>query len=303
MRIDFSEIFWRTFCGIAFWDKHTRYSMRALFLNKGLIKGVRRIQEVKNQKESNQKFYLSVVATVRNEDIYLSEWIEYNLLMGVQHFYIYDNESSDNTKEVLKPYVEKGLVTYIYYPGEDKQIEIYNVALKNFGSDSTWLMYIDVDEFIKIKTGKKLIDYIKENEGYSQLIFQWVCFGSSNYKTKPEGLVIENFIKRQEGYDSTMKSIVKSSTVLLADVHKHSVLGKYKEVPYEEAQCNHYYCKSEEEFIKRKAARGRNGHPNEPYTSDEFNGLNKYANMCEEKMPDEILNTIKKNLAMFPNEN
>ncbi|MBQ6975183.1 MAG: glycosyltransferase family 2 protein [Selenomonadaceae bacterium] len=42
---------------------------------------------------------LVVVTIVRDEAPYIKEWIDYHLLAGVNHFLIYDNESSDNLKE------------------------------------------------------------------------------------------------------------------------------------------------------------------------------------------------------------
>ena len=39
---------------------------------------------------------LSFVAIVKNEAPYIVEWIEFHRLVGVDKFYIYDNESSEN---------------------------------------------------------------------------------------------------------------------------------------------------------------------------------------------------------------
>ena len=60
------------------------------------------------KKEKQRRFpqYLSLCAIVKNEAPYLPEWIEFYKLVGVEKFYIYDNDSTDNTKEVLKPYIE-----------------------------------------------------------------------------------------------------------------------------------------------------------------------------------------------------
>ena len=46
---------------------------------------------------------LAVVAIFKNEGRYLDEWLAYHLLAGVEHFYLYNNDSSDNYKEVLAP--------------------------------------------------------------------------------------------------------------------------------------------------------------------------------------------------------
>ena len=46
---------------------------------------------------------LAIVAIMKNEAPYVKEWLDYYLAAGVNHFYIYDNESPDNMKDVLQP--------------------------------------------------------------------------------------------------------------------------------------------------------------------------------------------------------
>ncbi|GMO23401.1 MAG: hypothetical protein Ta2B_02600 [Termitinemataceae bacterium] len=41
---------------------------------------------------------LSIVAIVKNEASYIKEWIEYHRLVGVDRFYIYDDNSTDNLR-------------------------------------------------------------------------------------------------------------------------------------------------------------------------------------------------------------
>ena len=39
---------------------------------------------------------LAVVAIFKDEGRYLREWLDYHLLAGVEHFYLYNNDSADN---------------------------------------------------------------------------------------------------------------------------------------------------------------------------------------------------------------
>ena len=55
---------------------------------------------------------LAIFAVMKNEAPYVKEWLDYHLAAGVEHFYIFDNESSDNLKEILQPYIDAGIVTY-----------------------------------------------------------------------------------------------------------------------------------------------------------------------------------------------
>ncbi len=91
---------------------------------------------------------LAVVAILKNEGRYLKEWLDYHLAAGVDHFYLYDNDSADNQAEVAKPYVEAGLVDYFPTPGKAMQIVAYNNAIKKFKFQSRYMAFIDLDEFL-----------------------------------------------------------------------------------------------------------------------------------------------------------
>ena len=91
---------------------------------------------------------LSVVSILKNEGHYLKEWLDYHIVAGVEHFYLYDNESPDNQAEVAKPYVAAGLVDYIPAPGKFMQCAAYNDAVKRFKFQSRYMAFIDGDEFI-----------------------------------------------------------------------------------------------------------------------------------------------------------
>ena len=52
------------------------------------------------------KYNFAIIAIVKNEGKYIEEWIDYHKLIGFEKFYIYNNESSDNTESVLKKYID-----------------------------------------------------------------------------------------------------------------------------------------------------------------------------------------------------
>ncbi len=69
--------------------------------------------------QKSKKHTLSVCAIVKNEAKYLKEWIEFHRLVGVDHFYLYNNGNIDSVQKVLSPYIRKGIVTFIdwsYFP-------------------------------------------------------------------------------------------------------------------------------------------------------------------------------------------
>ena len=91
---------------------------------------------------------LALVAILKCEGAYLKEWLDYHLMAGVNHFYLYDNDSPDNQREVAEPYIAAGLVDYIPAPGQVMQMVVYNDAVNKFKFHCRYMTFIDGDEFI-----------------------------------------------------------------------------------------------------------------------------------------------------------
>ena len=78
-------------------------------------------EEVREERERaaiarKGKPYLSVCAMYQNEASYLQEWIEFHRLVGVERFFLYDNNSTDDHLDVLTPYIEEGTVVLHDWP-------------------------------------------------------------------------------------------------------------------------------------------------------------------------------------------
>ncbi|CAF1264019.1 unnamed protein product [Didymodactylos carnosus] len=99
---------------------------------------------------------------IRDKAAELMEWIEYHLLLGIQHFYLYDNLSNDKTHQLLKPYLDKRLVTIVRWPYTATRGRHWNTiqrasmnhALKTFGPYNRWMGYFDVDEYFQLNNEK-----------------------------------------------------------------------------------------------------------------------------------------------------
>ena len=63
---------------------------------------------------------------------YLKEWIEYHKIVGIQHFYMYNNNSNDDYLAILQPYIEAGDVTFLNWPYEQGQMSAYRDCVKIF---------------------------------------------------------------------------------------------------------------------------------------------------------------------------
>ena len=214
-----------------------------------------RIKRLSEYKPSKFKYNLAIVAIMKNEGPYLKEWIEFHKLLGVEKFYLYDNESKDETKEILKPYIESGLVEYTFFPGQKMQLPAYNDCIEKHKNDTKWLAVIDLDEFIVPVKYDNITDFLnKQPDNIAQALIPWVIFGSNGHIQKPKGLVTENYTKRAKR-NWLYKSIVNPRLVLCMACHEHTVAARTKMYKNSEIRINHYHCKSWEEY-KLKALRG-----------------------------------------------
>lgn len=63
--------------------------------------------------------YITLATMLKNKRPWLREWIEFNLLIGVEHLIIYDNYSTDHPLEILQYYINAGYVTYVPWPPQE----------------------------------------------------------------------------------------------------------------------------------------------------------------------------------------
>lgn len=224
---------------------------------------------------TSPKYYLAVCAIAKNEGPYFKEWIEWHRSQGVEKFYIYDNESTDCTKEVLAPYIETGLVEYTFFPGQKKQLAAYDDCFERHRLETRWLAVIDLDEFIVPIKDKNIPDFLRRMEKFSAVEINWLCYGSSGAKTKEPGGVMERFRKHshpEHRLNTHVKSIVDPRRVCTMTgcheaarmsgkvVDSHGIpltKGRGDRTPQQDViRINHYAIKSYEEFLSKRA-RGR----------------------------------------------
>ena len=146
-------------------------------------------------------YNLAVVSIMKNEAPYVKEWLDYHLLAGVEHFYIFDNESPDNLKEVLQPYIDEKIVTYHFYPGKARQYEAYNEAIQSYKFFCRYIAFIDADEFIFPQNNKSIIEVtdeiLEDKPKAGGLAANIYYFGSNNLeKADYSKGVLERFTRR-----------------------------------------------------------------------------------------------------------
>jgi hypothetical protein len=224
------------------------------------------------------RYYLVIVAIFKNEVSYLPEWIEYHASLGVEKFYLYDNDSIDKPLDALCPYIRDDLVNYTYWPGRVQQLNVYNFALEKLRWLTYWFACIDVDEFIVPIQEHSIPKMMRLFEDHAGLIIYWMVYGSGGQLNKTEGLVIERFVDHiplEHEWNHIVKSIVNPRVTRKLEVHEGQFDLKFSRpsldclgnlrmnwLPWKSRiavhsciRINHYWTKSYEEWLE-KAGRG-----------------------------------------------
>lgn len=217
--------------------------------------------------------YLSLCLICRDENDYLPEWLDYHILMGVDRFYIYDNESKVSLRESLKEYIERGWVVVVDISGKAMQAYAYDHCLQTFGPYTFWMGFIDADEFLVSKATLDLRELLKEYEAYGGLAVSSLFFGSNGHRTRPSVGQIASYTKCAHTTfieNELVKSIVQPRLTLMPNsphdftfkVGAWCVNESFLQVDGQrfpnytnKIQLNHYYCRSEQE-IDLKLLRG-----------------------------------------------
>jgi len=217
--------------------------------------------------------YLSICAILKDENIYLPEWIAYHRAVGVEHFYLYDNESSVAVASTLASEVAARRATVTPFYGRARQLPAYLDCSLRRAHESRWIAFIDVDEFIVPKRSDDLRSILEGYEQFAALGINWQTFGSNGHLSRPAGLQIEAFTRRAArfwGPNAHIKSIVQPGKVASSESPHHffyreshcvnetrgRIEGPFnRPILFEAAQINHYLIRSVQES-RDKAARG-----------------------------------------------
>lgn len=205
---------------------------------------------------------------MKDEGKNLEEWLDFHRAVGVEHFYLYDNGSTDNTKELC---ALQGDISYFYTDMDMCQMSCYFNAVTAFRDQSRWMAFIDLDEFLYSPKGD-LKEQLKGFEQFPGIAVNEVFYGSNGHETRPAYGVLRNYTKRRKEVDKHIKSICQPALTLCSAFNPHSfIYTQGMAVNENKQQCpgpfndaatadifriNHYWVKSKEEY-ETKLTRGR----------------------------------------------
>src|SRR4051794_16423636 len=86
---------------------------------------------------------LAVCAIFKDEAEHLAEWVTFHRLMGVDEFYLYDNNSSDAWEHALRPELTSRTVQVTPWPASARvaQLSAYSHCLRRYGRRARWIAF------------------------------------------------------------------------------------------------------------------------------------------------------------------
>ena len=231
---------------------------------------------------------LAICAMFKNEAPWLKEWLTYHHeVLGVDHFYLYNNDSTDGYYDVLLPFINQGIVELFDWDSKDPshlafgpfmdapwsacQLGAYNDCLKKRAlGNAKWVAVIDIDEYIVPAQGVSsfyalLKDAEQKKKGTIRL--HWKVFGTSDVSSLSDhDLLIEKLTWRSldsHPWNRLFKSIHQPEAISFCLVHKAEKLNKKfrKKTISPELACIHHYWTRTSQFCLEKRKMSKESSP------------------------------------------
>ena len=193
----------------------------------------------------------------------LAEWIEFYRILGVQHFYVFDDARLDGEEfgshPLIQYYIKEEIVTYwrvqtakstLSYSG--LQRKIFVEFFRSHKPYLQWHVHTDIDEYFLLEKHDNLIDFLTEQSPgafteripkFSQFLFDcWFYTGHLLNASHPELPMIQQYVWRiDKAVPSRSKSLFFVPQLKSYHVHEQHVSGPSIRVPYHLGIMNHYW--------------------------------------------------------------
>ncbi|XP_013596134.1 PREDICTED: UPF0392 protein RCOM_0530710 [Brassica oleracea var. oleracea] len=193
-------------------------------------------------------FEMCVCTMTRNAAAVLREWVMYHAGIGVQRWFIYDNNSDDDIIAEIKDLERRGYnITRHFWPWIKTQEAGFSNCAIRARNDCDWIAFIDVDEFYYIRSGETLTSIIRNYTASAEIgEIRTPChsFGPSGLRNRPRGGVTEGYTCRvilPERHKSILKPESMNATLINVVHHFHLKDGfTFADVDKEVMVINHY---------------------------------------------------------------
>lgn len=205
----------------------------------------------------------------RNEARYLPEWLEYHRAAGIGHFYLYNNFSDDDFRSAIQPWIDDGLITLVEWPKKPASPSAEEDCIRRALGRFAWVGFLDADEFVVIRDGSSIGDFLNAFPEAPGVALSWRMFGSSAHRERPPEPVIVAYQRRAAVVNNHIKTFVRPWRAAqcrnshswfyhpigtAVGEHRNRIFGSLNLSPTADTACiQHFYCKSEEDYLEKAA--------------------------------------------------
>lgn len=266
-----------------------------------------------------------IVTPMKNEGPFILEWVAHNLAIGVDEIAVFSNNCTDGSDALLDRLQAMGKLRHFDNTANDQpapQRRAYRRFLKmDLAGPHDWVIPIDADEFINIKTGDHTLRALTGAVPQARtLSMTWRLFGNAGVQGYADDFLTDQF--RMAAADMTrrppqawgLKTMFQRDVWAHIGVHRPKkptvdsfaqtqwVNGSGQPMPerymaaswrsgpdslgYDLVQVNHYALKSCESYLVKKA-RGRAHHGGDTL------GLEYWRKMNHNKIEDRTIDAIR----------
>jgi hypothetical protein len=221
---------------------------------------------------TKQKHKLAICSSLKNEAEYLEEWVSFHHGIGVEHFYLYENQSTDDTRRKIKELAKRFPITLRVVDAQPGQQIATRHYIHHHATDAEWTAFIDGDEYINLETASNIQEVLDRNAFAAAIACSWMSFGSAGHIDTPEGTCLESFTRRGATRARHVKSIVRTAKIIHI-INPHQFLmdgltvrgdgeavmlfqGKENPPEQDDIRIHHYAVKSHAQW-RAKKERGR----------------------------------------------
>lgn len=127
---------------------------------------------------------IGIVAIISPLDLpYAREWLDYHFAIGASDIWLFLNDWSEEQErdmDKIQTDFPNGLHLVRKFNGKVKQLPAYNIGIQAASCEGIdWCAFIDLDEFIKVRSNRRLADVLAEHSNINQLAVNWRLFGSN----------------------------------------------------------------------------------------------------------------------------
>lgn len=206
--------------------------------------------------------YLSECLIIKDENRYLAEHLEENVRAGIEHFYIYDNGSSDPVSAFIAENIPGmvGKCTVELFPTTKyTQTDCYSHFLSQHRRDTRWCAFIDTDEQFEGDLGM----FCREHEDILALSFVQTMHGANGQAYADFSRTLkERFRPHVLRRQFMCKCVAQVECIQRQYPHHTDMRDECRHIPKDrwlkfvkrdEPSCglHHYYYRSFEEWLQK----------------------------------------------------